>query len=129
MKRSGIDVTTRKLRYRERTAFNERGELEHIVVAQEKGIDVRLALDIVRLARMRQYDVAVIFSQDQDLNEVVQEVEQISKDQGRTITVACAFPDSQSATYRRGVNGTKWIKLDEVTYNACLDPRDYRPRT
>ncbi len=30
---------------------------------REKGIDVRLALDMVRLARYRQFDVAIIFSQ------------------------------------------------------------------
>src|SRR5690349_19837999 len=39
MKRNGIEVTTRKLRYRAREVFNERGELETISVPQEKGID------------------------------------------------------------------------------------------
>lgn len=129
MKRTGINVTTRHLRYREKQAFNELGEIETIVVPQEKGIDVRLALDIVRLARTRQFDVAVIYSQDQDLNEVVEEVQEIAESQGRNIKIACAFPDSLTATYRRGINKTQWIRLDQELYNACLDPRDYRPKT
>ena len=129
MKRSGIDVTTRRLRYRERQAYNEKGEVETIVVPQEKGIDVRLALDIVRLARTRQFDVAVIYSQDQDLNEVVEEVQEIAESQARKIQIVCAFPDSSTASSRRGINKTQWIKLDQASYDACLDPRDYRPKT
>lgn len=127
MKRAGIVVTTRPLRYREREAYNQNGELEKIVVPQEKGIDVRLALDIVRLARLRQFDVAVLYSQDQDLNEIVEEVRDIGKAQEREIIIASAFPDSDSATYRRGVNKTQWVKIDRPTYDACLDAKDYRP--
>lgn len=128
MKRLGIAVTTRSLRYRHREAYNERGELEELVIAQEKGIDIRIALDVVRLARTRQYDVAVIYSQDQDLNEIVAEVRDIAEEQGRRIHLACAFPDSPTATFRRGINNTDWIRLEEDLYNSCLDPRDYRPR-
>ena len=128
MKRSGISVTTRHLRYRKRQAYNAQGEIETVVVPQEKGIDVRLALDIVRLARTRQFDVAVIYSQDQDLNEVVEEVQEIAESQSREIKIACAFPDSPTASYRRGINKTHWIKLDQAVYDTCLDPRDYRPK-
>lgn len=35
--------------------------------SQEKGIDVALAVDFVRLALMREYDVGIIFSSDTDL--------------------------------------------------------------
>lgn len=127
MKRNGVVTTTRPIRYREKEAYNKNGDLETVVVAQEKGIDVRLALDIVGLALSRQYDVAVIYSQDQDLNEVVGEVMNIAKAQDREITIACAFPDSDTATYRRGINRTEWIKIDQATYDGCLDIRDYRP--
>ena len=34
-------------------------------------MDVRLAVDVVRMAREKLYDVALIFSQDQDLSEAV----------------------------------------------------------
>lgn len=37
---------------------------------REKGIDLRLGLDVVRMARKGELDVAAIFSQNQDLAEV-----------------------------------------------------------
>ena len=49
---------------------------------EEKGIDVRLALDVVPMARENLYDVALIFSQDQDLSEAADEVKAISVQQG-----------------------------------------------
>ncbi len=99
-----------------------------ILVGQEKGIDVRIALDVVRLARENSYDAALIFSQDQDLSEAADEVRSISKIQNRWIKVACAFPISPTSENRRGINGTEWIKIDRATYDTCLDPNDYRPK-
>jgi hypothetical protein len=99
-----------------------------VLVGQEKGIDVRIALDVVRLARENCYDVALIFSQDQDLSEVADEVRAISIQQARWIKIACAFPVSPTAENRRGINGTDWIRIDRVTYDGCLDPNDYRPK-
>jgi uncharacterized LabA/DUF88 family protein len=40
------------------------------VAGEEKGVDVRIALDVIRLAHRAEYDVALLFSQDQDLSEV-----------------------------------------------------------
>ena len=28
----------------------------------------------------------------------------------------------------RGINGTDWIRIDRATYDACIDPNDYRPK-
>jgi len=126
MKHAGIAVTTRRLLYRSREAYNEQGELEQFEIAQEKGVDIRIALDIVRLARARQYDVAVIYSQDQDINEVVEEVWDIASEQGRRVLLASAFPTGPNATFQRGINNTQWIKIDQATYDSCLDHRDYR---
>ena len=128
LKRAGVHVTTRPLRYREELILLADGSEQLVTTPQEKGIDVRLALDIVRLARERNYDVAVIYSQDQDLNEVVEEVQAIAKEQDRTITIACAFPSGLNATSKRGIDKTQWFKMDEAFYNACLDHRDYRPK-
>jgi hypothetical protein len=80
------------------------------------------------MARENLYDVALIFSQDRDLSEAADEVKAISVQQGRSIEVACAFPFSPTAENRRGINGTDWIKIDRTTYDACLDPNDYRPK-
>jgi hypothetical protein len=93
-----------------------------------KRIDVRLALDVVRLAREKQFDVAVIFGQDQDLSEVVREVKNISADQGRWIRMICAFPAGPSASSSRSIDGAQWFKMDRSFYDACLDPHNYRPK-
>ena len=73
MARAGILVVKRPIRYHTETVLLSDGSAKQVVTPQEKGIDVRLALDVVRLARQGQFDVAVILSQDQDLAEVAQE--------------------------------------------------------
>lgn len=126
MKNSGIEVFSRTLRYRNRTFKCPKcGEIS-IRLGQEKGIDVRLALDIVRMARASLYDVALVFSQDQDLTEAVDEIKKISIAQQRWIKVAFAFPVSVGVTNRRGINGTDWIEIDKRLYDSCIDQRDYR---
>jgi hypothetical protein len=101
---------------------------EHTYLAgEEKGIDVRIALDIVRMAHHNEYDVALVFSQDQDLSEVAEEVRTIAREQGRWLKIACAFPTSPASRNRRGINKTDWIPIDRTMYDACLDRRDYRP--
>ena len=128
MQRQGITVITRPLRYRTIEVFNEHGQRKTRIIAQEKGIDVRLALDVIRLARQGAFDVGIIFSQDQDLAEVARDIRAIAREQQRWIKLACAFPHGAKATAGRGIDRTDWIRIDEATYNACLDPRDYRPR-
>jgi len=136
LKRAGVHVTTRPLRYRKAPAIDHRGDLvldddgAQIITTtpQEKGIDVRLALDLVSCARTKQFDIALIFSQDQDLQEVVQEIADIAKEQNRWIRVASAFPSGPNASYRRGIDKTMWFKMDQEFYDKCLDARDYRPK-
>jgi uncharacterized LabA/DUF88 family protein len=123
-----IRTFSRSLRYRNQTVRLPGGVTTTILVGEEKGIDVRLALDVVRTARENLYDVALIFSQDQDLSEAADEVKAISTQQARWIKVACAFPSSPTAENRRGINGTEWITIDRATYDACVDPLDYRPK-
>jgi uncharacterized LabA/DUF88 family protein len=127
MQRSGIMVTKRELRYHEVQSTQQDGSLKAEYVPHEKGIDVRLALDIVRLARQRQYDVGVVFSQDQDLAEVVAEVKDIAIEQKRWIKIVSAFPSGPNSTSPRGINGAEWFKMDQPFYDQCLDPKDYRP--
>lgn len=128
LRRNGVVVTTRKLRRHSVEIKKIDGDIETITTLREKGIDVRLALDIVKLARKKYYDVAIIFSQDQDLNEVVGEIKEIAKEQKRTIEIWSAFPSGPEATAKNGIYKTKWFKMDEKFYNACIDPYDYRPK-
>ena len=122
----GVWTFSRPLQYRNETARLPDGSETAVLVGREKGVDVRLALDVVHLARSAALDVALIFSQDQDLSEVADEVRAISENQGRWIKIACAFPVSPTARNRRGINGTEWIDLTRELYDACLDRNDYR---
>jgi uncharacterized LabA/DUF88 family protein len=81
MGKKGIHVFSRSLRYRNQTVRLPDNSDFTFLVGQEKGIDVRLALDAVRLARQKAYDVALIFSQDQDLTEAVEEIKDIAEAQ------------------------------------------------
>lgn len=126
MGRVGIETFSRSLRYRNQKVKLPDGSFFTTLVAQEKGIDVRIALDVVRFARENVYDVALIFSQDQDLSEVADEVRSISIDQKRWIKVACAYPVSPTYDNRRGINKTEWIPMNREIYNGCIDKKDYR---
>ena len=126
MGRRGVHVYSRPLRYRAKTVRLPDGRTFTFRSGEEKGVDVRIALDVIRLAHRGDYDVAVLFSQDQDLSEVAEEVRIIAAEQGRWLKLACGFPSSSSSRNRRGINKTDWIRIDQATYDACLDNRDYR---
>src|SRR5437667_2461793 len=74
MGRQGVHVYSRSLRYRNRTVRLPDGKTHTFLAGEEKGIDVRVALDVIRMAHRAEYDVGVILSQDQDLSEVAEEI-------------------------------------------------------
>jgi uncharacterized LabA/DUF88 family protein len=133
MGKRGVLVYSRSLRYRETEIKLRRDATIKAIVAEEKGIDVRIAVELIRLANEKTYDMALIFSQDQDLTEAVEEVKSIARAQGRWIGISSAFPYSarkrplgEKPFNARGIDRTKWIQVDEATYDTCLDPTDYR---
>lgn len=126
MGKQGIHVCTRPLRYRNKTIKLPDGTEHSAQVGEEKGIDVRIAIDMIRLAHHNLYDVAVLFSQDQDLAEVAKEIRTIAHEQDRWIKIASAFPLSSVSRNKRGINNTDWIKMDRATYERCIDRTDYR---
>ena len=121
----GVAVFSRELRYQNKIIKLKDGSQESILMGQEKGIDVRLALDIIRFVWDQEFDIALIFSQDQDLSEVADEVRRLAKVQSRWIKVASAFPKSPTSINKRGINKTDWISIDKSTYDSCLDTRNY----
>ena len=125
MGRQGVAVYSRALRYRNKNVRLPDGTLHSFLSGEEKGIDVRIALDVIRMAHRVQYDVALLFSQDQDLSEVAEELRVIAREQNRWIKIACAFPFSPTTRNRRGIDKTDWIRIDRATYDACLDRRRY----
>ncbi len=126
MGQKGISIYSRKLRYRNQTVSLPNGQAHTFLVGQEKGIDVRIALDIIRATHQKACDVCLVFSQDQDLSEVADEVRIIAKEQGRWLKIASAFPFSPTSKNTRGINNTDWIKIDRKIYDACIDSNDYR---
>lgn len=97
---------------------------EKRIVALEKGIDLCLALDAIRLARLNAYDVALIFSRDNDFSEVAKEIRALSIEYDRWIKVASAFPQAAGEKLR-GINQTEWIPITREQYSTCRDVRDY----
>jgi uncharacterized LabA/DUF88 family protein len=82
MQAHGVHTYTHPLLYSEAERVDhsvapcEHGYLKVDTVrrGREKGIDLRIGLDMVRLARRGEYDVAVLVSQDSDLNQAVNEL-------------------------------------------------------
>ena len=128
MGRDGVTVFTRPLKYRNKEVRLPDGSSHTFLDADEKGIDVRIALDVIRLGHKNEFDVAVIFRRDQDLSEVADEIKAISIDQNRWISVASAFPFSPAVKGFRGIDRTNWLKIDRASYDQCVDKRDYRPK-
>ena len=128
MRRAGVAVISRPLRYRVERVQQSDGPFHEVSVDREKDIDLRLGLDVVRMARNGELDVAVIFSQDQDLAEVVLEIRDIARSKGQWLKIISVFPHGPGATSDRGIDRTDWFRMDREFYDACIDPRDYRPR-
>ena len=93
---------------------------------QEKGVDVSIALDLIRATYEQRFDVAIIVSQDSDFGPAVRLAKQIASEQGRTLEFESAFPFELGLVSERGVPGTTWVHIDQTTYDACHDPTDYR---
>ena len=96
--------------------------------AQEKGVDVSLAVDLVQATHEERYEVAIIVSKDSDFGPAVKLAKTIAKTQGRQLKFESAFPVGEDAPKkkRRGVPGTQWVYIDRAAYDACRDWREYR---
>ena len=116
----GVQVYSRPLRYRRRSVLDELGRPRIAVVGEEKGIDVRISLDVIQMAIDYEFDVALLLSQDQDFVELARDVRSVAQRQGRWIKMASAYPAPSGATAERGVDNTDWIPIDRATYDACL---------
>ena len=115
-----------KLRHlQNRGIYTYRGRLNS--GGQEKGVDVSLALDLVQATYKQRYEVAIIVSQDSDFAPAVILAKEIANEQGRELVFESAFPFAPGMN-PQGVDGTTWVRIDKNTYDACFDPRDYRPK-
>lgn len=95
---------------------------------QEKGVDVSLAIDLIRLTYEKEYDAVIIVSCDWDFGPAVKLARKIAQDQGRNVLLQSAFPHERNRYNRRGIQGTEWLYITKSLYDACIDTRDYRVR-
>jgi len=124
--RQGVKIYSRQLRYSEKT-FTIPNYGEYTArVGREKGIDLRIAFDSIRLFREDKADVIIFFSQDQDFTEAVKDLRNIAQEKDKWIEIACAYLVSPYVTECRGIQKTKWIKIIKELYDSCIDPTDYR---
>ena len=94
--------------------------------AREKGIDVRLAIDIVAMAVRREFDVGVLMSRDTDLKPALEFVRDLKGDPyPRCEVAAWSAPNGHSR--RLSIPGSKiWCHwLDDSDYEAVADPTNY----
>jgi hypothetical protein len=127
MARDGVTNVVRGLRYVMERATLPDGRNTTVRIGHEVGITVRIALDVMHAVQAGKCDVVLLFSQNQDLAEVAEQVRIIARENNRWIKIASAFPEHPSPRKRRGVDKTDWIRITQRVYDQCLDGRDKRP--
>jgi len=123
-----VDHTKEPERYKEQqTFFNRMRRIPYLEVrlgrlvyrnwptepAYEKGIDVKIATDILDHAHRNLYDVAILVSGDNDFADALQAV----KDTGRHVEVAL-FGDAWSSQHLRDV-ADKAVRIDKTFLKGC----------
>ncbi|MDQ7903158.1 NYN domain-containing protein [Phytohabitans sp. ZYX-F-186] len=90
---------------------------------QEKGVDVALAVDFVRLALEDQYDVGVLMSTDTDLKPAL---ETVAKFTDKRVEVA-AWSGHRRHSKRLSIDDVRlWCHwLDQKNYDEVCDTTDY----
>lgn len=124
--RSGVRVSSRVLKRRElkihlEGVVNFKTTVPRLV---EKGVDLAIGLELVRLANEQAFDAAIVFSQDGDLVEAVQEVRRIGREQNRWLQVECAYPVALGVE-SWPIYGTVRRQITKLVYDACIDPVYY----
>lgn len=123
---AGVAVTTRDLRYLTETDPAAPGGVR-ILSAREKGIDLRIALDVMAAARNPDCENILIVSRDQDFQEVVRDVEMMCAFTNRKIGLWSAFPEVRDApSLNRGVDGTREVRIRWSDYKRLVDLTDHR---
>jgi hypothetical protein len=126
MGRTGVQIVTRPLKRRELRVCLE-GIVnfdKRIPRLVEKGIDLKIGLDMVRLARNNTYDVAILFSRDGDLVEAVNEVQSIALEQKRIVKIECAYPVALGVI-ARPLHKTTPREITKLIYDPCIDVFPY----
>ena len=138
IRRTGVTVIERKLRYRWEWGFDpkllpdpkrNRGQQMPIQVtpyqrAREKGIDLTLGLDVADLARAGAMDIAVIVSSDNDLCEVARSTHQVTRADGRVSVEAATFNEGRRPLLLAEYDYTHQLRHED--FEAASDSFDYK---
>ena len=95
------------------------------VRGREKGIDVALAVDYVRMAIQRDFEIGVIFSADSDLSPALEFVK--DRNDPRLIPATAAWYDG-IVVRQINVPGVWCHHLEFADYMAVHDTTNYAPR-
>lgn len=137
MKARGIWTFARPLKYSLQWVKNKEGPPEFVEIMQgrEKGVDVRLALDLFRLAVEGKYDIAVLASTDTDLDEAVRDVLRLRQTMGRWLAVenaVCVGPVDPDGSlgrrrppYKRLSSASRLLHIDQKLFDRIRDDTDY----
>lgn len=124
MGKVGIEIFNPPLRYRVKREELPDGSVRCWTQASEKGVDVRIALDMVKRT-LDGSSALVLLTQDNDLSVAAVEVRDMARRMNRSVQVACAYPAAEGRP-SRGIEGTSWIPMNRAFYDRHIDPRDYR---
>jgi len=114
--RAGVRVVQRPLRYPKAWPAEK---------AQEKGVDVALAVDFVMLAVTGGYDVGILVSTDTDLKPALEAVAALGRNRQPHCEVA-AWASSQAVPRLRITGAKLWCHYLRVEdYRGMVDPTDY----
>lgn len=120
-----LTVKTRPLRY-EPTAWDHTGRVTQWGSAQEKGIDVMLALDLALGAKANEFDVAVVVSGDTDLIPAIE----AAQEAGARVENAVWWPEDDSGRPIRLSSRPIWChRLYRREFESVRDDTDFAAAT
>lgn len=135
MMNHGVYTWTHPLKYSEQEVVDHRtpscthnfSKVDVVKRGREKGTDLRIGLDMMRLARQGQYDVASLVTQDTDLNQAVEELMLLRSE--LDIWLACETvypfnPESGKPGFRL-LSCRRWHIIDEPMFQRIRDDTDY----
>lgn len=85
----------------------------------EKGVDVRLAVEMIRFARENKYDIAYLISSDTDLVPAVEEVLAF----GKKVNYV-GIPKGQSFGLSKASNNVILLRIEEIERFLKIEPAD-----
>lgn len=94
---------------------------------QEKGVDVQLAVDVIRMALQGEYDTGVIFSRDTDLRPLLETMSDLYPKTGINCHVATWQDDAGTRRGLRVPGKGIWCHyIGRHAFNSVEDLTDYR---